>query len=264
MSAPLPAAASRRRIVVEIVIVLLLSLGMSALYSLVTLANRLTLPESLAEQTATIIPVRDQRPVFDVLYQLLGIVSDLVPVALVIFLLWSTTRPHLSRLGIDARHPFRDAAVGFGLALPIGLAGLGIFLLGRWLEIGVAIQPLGQSVQWWTIGIAVLTAARAAIQEQFIMIGYLYARLDDLGLRRWQIILISSTIRGSYHLYQGFGAFVANFAMAAVFGWLYTRGPERRLAPFIVTHFTIDAVVFVGGPFAASAWPELFAPTPAE
>ena len=41
------------------------------------------------------------RAIFDLLYQLLGIVSDLVPVALVCFLLWSTARPHLGRLGID-------------------------------------------------------------------------------------------------------------------------------------------------------------------
>jgi hypothetical protein len=30
--------------------------------------------------------------------------------------------------------------------------------------------------------------------------------------------------------------------------------------PFVVAHFAIDAVVFVGAPAAASAWPELFAP----
>ncbi len=254
---------ARARIVTEIVIVLGLSLGMSALYSIVTLINRATLETPIGQQTATIVPSRDSRPTFDLLYQLLGILSDLVPVALVCFLLWSTAKPHLGRLGVDARHPVRDALFGLGLALPIGIAGIGIFLAGRALDLGVGITASSLTEQWWTIPVLLLTAARAAIQEQFIMIGYLYARLGDLGVGRWAMILISATIRGSYHLYQGYGAFFANFGMAVVFGWIYTRGTERRLLPLIVTHFTIDAVVFVGAPAAANVWPELFAPTPA-
>lgn len=258
MSSTASTTPSRGRIVAEVVIVLALGLGMSALYSIVTIVNRATLETPIGQQTATMIPQRDSRPVFDVLYQLLGIASDLAPVALVCFLLWSTTKPHLGRLGIDAKHPVRDALFGLGLALPIGVAGLGIFLLGRWLEWGVAIRALDQSVQWWTIAVAILIAARAAIQEEVVMIGYLFARLGDLGVGRWGTILISATIRGTYHLYQGYGAFFANFAMGVVFGWLYTRGPERRVIPFVVTHFAIDAVVFVGAPAAAAAWPDLF------
>ena len=30
-------------------------------------------------------------------------------------------------------------------------------------------------------------------------------------------------IRGSYHLYQGFGGFLGNLVMGVVFGWFYTR-----------------------------------------
>jgi membrane protease YdiL (CAAX protease family) len=255
---------TRRRLIAEMVIVLGLSLGMSALYSIVTLINRATLETPIAQQTATIVPSRDSRAIFDLLYQLLGIVSDLVPVALVCYLLWSATRPHLARLGIDARHPARDGLFGLGLALPIGVAGLGIFLAGRALGIGVGITASNLTEQWWTIPVLLLTAARAAIQEEVIMIGYLFARLGDAGVGRWATILISAAIRGTYHLYQGYGAFVANFAMGVVFGWLYTRGAERRVVPFVVTHFAIDAVVFVGAPAAANAWPELFAPTPAD
>lgn len=260
MTAAPSAAPAGRRIVAEIVIVLGLSLGMSALYSIVTLINRATFETPLADQTATIVPSRDPRPIFDLLYQLLGIVSDLFPVALVCFLLWSATRPHLSRLGIDGRHPVRDPLLGLALALPIGLAGLGVFLAGRALGIGVGISATNLTDQWWTIPVLLLIAARAAIQEEVIMIGYLFARFGDLRWNRWTIILTSAAIRGTYHLYQGYGAFVANFAMGVVFGWLYTRGTERRVIPFVVAHFAIDAVVFVGAPAAAVAWPELFAP----
>lgn len=253
---------SRRRLVAEVLIVLGLSLGMSALYSIVTLVNRATYETPIAQQTATIVPSRDSRPIFDLLYQLLGIASDLMPVLLVCFLLWSATAPHLGRLGIDAKHPVRDTLLGLGLALPIGIAGLGVFLAGRALGIGVGITASNLTEQWWTIPVLLLVAARAALQEEIIMIGYLFARLGDLGVGRWGTILISATIRGTYHLYQGYGAFFANFAMGVVFGWLYTRGTERRVIPFLVTHFAIDAVVFVGAPAAAAAWPELFAPTP--
>lgn len=248
----------RGRILAEIVIVLGLSLGMSALYSIVTLINRATYETPLAEQTATIVASRDSRPIFDLLYQLLGVASDLFPVALVCFVLWSATKPHLGRLGIDAKHPVRDTVFGLGLALPIGIAGLGIFLAGRALGIGVGISASNLTEQWWTIPVLLLIAARAAIQEEVIMVGYLFARLGDLRFGRWAIILTSAAIRGTYHLYQGYGAFVANFAMGVVFGWLYTRGPERRVIPFVVAHFAIDAVVFVGAPAAANAWPDLF------
>lgn len=248
------------RIGAEIAIVLGLSLGMSALYSIVALVNRMTLETPISEQTATIVPSRDARPAFDLIYQLLGIVSDLVPVALVCFLLWSASRPHLARLGIDARHPARDGLLGLGLALPIGVAGLGLFLAGRALGVGVGINASSITGQWWTIPVLLLVAARAAIQEEVIMIGYLFARLGESGWGRWAVILSSAAVRGAYHLYQGYGAFVANFAMGVVFGWLYTRGEERRVIPFVVAHFAIDAATFIGYPWVAASFPEWFAP----
>jgi membrane protease YdiL (CAAX protease family) len=51
-------------------------------------------------------------------------------------------------------------------------------------------------------------------------------------------------LRGSYHLYQGFGAFIGNAVMGIVFGILYKRW--GRCAPMIVAHTLIDAVTFVG------------------
>ena len=41
-----------------------------------------------------------------------------------------------------------------------------------------------------------------------------------------------------------------------LFGWLFQR--SGRLLPFLVAHFLIDATVFVGYPWAAATWPELF------
>ena len=51
-------------------------------------------------------------------------------------------------------------------------------------------------------------------------------------------------IRGSYHLYQGFGGFVGNLVMGIIFGWFYTR--TRRVMPLVVAHTILDVVAFVG------------------
>ena len=57
-------------------------------------------------------------------------------------------------------------------------------------------------------------------------------------------ILTAAVLRGSYHLYQGFGAFLGNAVMGVIFGILYRRW--GRVMPLIIAHFLIDAVTFVG------------------
>lgn len=242
-----------RRIRWEIAIVLGLSLGQSAVYAIVALANRLSREQALADQVATLNPSRSDREVFDLIYQLLAIGFALVPVALACFLLWSPTRPHLARLGIRSDRLGRDLAGGLGLAVLVGIPGIGFYLLGRWLGIGVAIDPSGLDAYWWTIPVLLLSAARAGIEEEVIVVGYLFARLGDLGWGRWAVILGSAALRGTYHLYQGFGAFVANVAMGVLFGWLYQR--TGRVVPLVAAHFAIDAVVFVGAPLAIGVLP---------
>ena len=56
--------------------------------------------------------------------------------------------------------------------------------------------------------------------------------------------MFAAVLRGSYHLYQGFGAFLGNAAMGLVFGYLYRRW--GRVTPLIIAHVLIDAVAFVG------------------
>jgi uncharacterized protein len=249
-------APSRRRIVAEILIVLGLSLGASAVYSIIAIINRLTREVALSQQTATLNASLSDRWVFDLIYQVLGVFFDLVPVALVCYLLWSATRPHLWRLGLTFERPLRDAGWGTLLALAVGIPGLAFYFLGRSLGISVNVVPTALDDFWWTIPVLLLSAARAAITEEVIVIGYLYARLRELGWGRWSIILSSALLRGSYHLYQGFGAFIANAVMGIAFGWLYTR--FGRLLPLVITHFLLDAAVFIGYPWAYATFPQLF------
>ena len=102
------ASASRRRIGAEVLIVLGLSLGASAAYSIVRIIDLTTRAQRLSDTTTSLNPPASDRPTFDLIYQLMGVFFDLVPVALVAFLLWSVTRPHLGRLGIDFKRPGRD------------------------------------------------------------------------------------------------------------------------------------------------------------
>ena len=76
------------------------------------------------------------------------------------------------------------------------------------------------------------------------MIGYLFSRWGSVGWGKWRIILTSALIRGSYHLYQGFGGFVGNLVMGIIFGWFYTR--TKRVMPLVIAHTILDVVAFVG------------------
>lgn len=247
---------SRARLTAEIVIVFGLSLGASAVYAVVSIIDSLTRTKPLSAQTATLNGSLSSRPAFDLVYQFLAIFFDLMPVALVAFLLWRAAKPHLGRLGLDFGHPARSVLIGLGLALLIGIPGIGVYLGSRALGIGVTVDPSPLDAYWWTVPILLLSALRSALQEEILVIGYLFARLRDLGWRTWPIILVAAALRGSYHLYQGFGAFVGNAAMGMLFGWLYTR--YGRVLPLVIAHFAIDAAIFVGYPWAASAFPSLF------
>ncbi|WP_147039904.1 CPBP family intramembrane glutamic endopeptidase [Microbacterium aerolatum] len=246
-------APSRGRIWWEIAIVLALGLGESAIYSIVQLAYRLTDVTPLADQTTTLNPSRSDREVFDLIYQVLGIGFSIVPVLLVCFLLWQNARPHLGRLGLDGTRVGRDVGHGILLVLAIGIPGLALYVGGRMLGLFVAVDPGGLDAHWWTVPILLLSAARASIMEEFVVLGYLFFRLRQLGWGMWPIIIATSVLRASYHLYQGPGAFIGNLAMGLLFGWLFARG--GRLLPFLVAHFLIDAAAFVGYPLVAPLLP---------
>lgn len=251
-----PVPETRGRLWAEIGIVLALGLGQSAVYAIVQLLYRLTAETPLGDQTATLNPARSDREVFDLVYQLLGIAFSVVPVLLVCFLLWRTSRPHLGALGLDGTRIGRDAGLGAGLVLAIGIPGLGLYLVGRMMGLFVAVDPGAQSAYWWTVPVLLLAAARASIEEEFVVLGYLFARLRQLGWSPWAIVAATSLLRATYHLYQGPGAFIGNLAMGLLFGLLFLR--TGRLLPFLVAHFLIDAAVFVGYPWAAATWPALF------
>lgn len=254
--ATLSGRGARARVWWEIGIVLSLSLGASAVYSIVRIIDIGTRDTPISQQTATINQSQSARPLFDLVYQLLGIAFDLAPVALVLWLLWQPARSAFRRIGFDASRPWKDIGGGFLLAAAVGIPGLGLYLLSRTLGFSVNVQTSGLDDYWWTIPVLVLSALRAALSEEIIVVGYLFTRLRELGWKPWTIIVSSALLRGSYHLYQGWGGFVGNLAMGILFGWAYNRW--GRTAPLIVCHFILDLVSFLGYALAQAWFPGIF------
>lgn len=240
----------------EIVIVLALSLGASAVYAIVRIIERVTRETVLAEQTATINQSLAPRPGFDLTFQLLGFVFGLAPVALVIWLTWQQKRPRLGQLGVHTSGWIKQVGGGFLLAAAIGIPGLIFYVTMRAIGWNTTVVPTALDAFWWTVPVLVLQALRAALSEEFIVVAYLFNRLKLLGVGTWMIILGSAVLRGSYHLYQGFGGFIGNIIMGIVFGWAYHRW--GRVLPLIVAHWLLDIVSFVGFPFALAWFPGFF------
>lgn len=235
----------RSRIGLEVILVLGLSLGRSGVYSILQIIERLTRNVPLSAQTSTLnAAATPDRPWLDLVYQLTGIAFALVPVLLALYLLNLTDRPAALRIGFDLRRPRFDLTAGVLLAAGIGIPGLGLYLGARALGLNTDVQASGLTDVWWTIPVLVISAFQNAALEEVIMIGFLYTRFRQLGWPTWMIIGVSALIRGSYHLYQGFGGFVGNVIMGVIFGLVYQRW--RRVGPLVVTHTLLDVVAFVG------------------
>ncbi|WP_151952507.1 CPBP family intramembrane glutamic endopeptidase [Brevibacterium sp. Marseille-P9724] len=254
----------------EVLLVAGVSLGQSAVYAAVRLADMLT-RGPLQDSTASLNNSQSTRPVFDLVYQLLGIGFTLVPVALALYLLWLDGQGSvLERLGLG-RGAGRDAGrggfgfaggLGFGsdvrvsrrdawgdawravaLFVLIGAGTLAVYAAGRALGVTAQISTNNLNAAWWTVPVLLLQAVKNGVLEEVLLLGFFWDRLEKLRWSPWVIIVGLAIFRGSYHLYQGFGPFVGNVLMGLIFGWLYMR--RRRVMPFVGAHFLLDAVGFL-------------------
>ena len=232
------------RIKLELAIVLALSLGASAIYSLISIVARLTDETSLAQQTATINRQLSDRQWLDFSYQFFGIALGLAPVALVLYLLWEKKKSPFALIGLNLSEPGRDIWRGTWIAALIGIPGLGLYLVSRQLGLSAEVIPAAVGEYWWTVPMLLFAAVRASLLEEVIVVGYFFNRLSRLGFSIKSQVFISALLRGSYHLYQGFGGFIGNFLMGLLFGYLYQRW--GRVMPLVVAHFVLDAAIFVG------------------
>lgn len=242
-AAPLPTLGPRL-IKAEILVVFSVSLGASGLLALVRLIGALTAPEQLKGQQAVLVrSLAPDRPWLDLTLQLVDIAISVAPVALVAYLLVRSGES-MRTIGVDLREPRRDLVRGALLAAAIGGSGLAFYLVVYAIGINLSVVAGQLPDVWWRIPVLLLAAAQNGVLEEVLVSGYLLHRLEQAGWAPWRSVVVAALLRGSYHLYQGFGGFVGNVVMGLVFGRLYQRW--GRAMPLVVAHTLIDAVAFAG------------------
>ncbi|WP_055488897.1 CPBP family intramembrane glutamic endopeptidase [Streptomyces sp. WMMB 322] len=253
----------------ETLLVLALSLGASAVSALISFVGSLTASGALADQAARLNTSRaPDRPWLDLAWQVFGIATALVPVALVAHLLTRESRWHLSgrqgqggglrSIGFDRTRPGFDLGRGAVLAAAIGGSGLALYLAAVQAGFNLTVVPESLPHVWWRIPVLIASAVQNAVVEEVIVVGYLLRRLGQLDFSPWAALAVSSVLRGSYHLYQGIGGLLGNMAMGVVFVLLYRRW--GRVGPLVVAHALIDIVAFAG--YALFAGKVDWLPTP--
>lgn len=247
---PLGATARRRLstlLAVEVALLLCLSLGRSAVYSLLSIVERLTRHVALDQQTSQLnTAATPDRAWLSFLYQFAEVTFLPVAALLAVYLVRMVAEPAIGwrramGLHLDAR---RDLLWGLAFFAAIGIPGLGIYVGARELGLNTTVQAANLGEHWWTVPALVASAAANAVLEEVVMVGYLFTRLRQVRWRPWQILLFSAVVRGAYHLYQAFGGFVGNLLMGLVFGSWFLR--TRRLWPLVGAHFLLDVASFVG------------------
>lgn len=229
----------RRRLVIEIVLVLAVTFGTSGIRALLRLVDALLQEPALNEQTTVLVDAQSSVSWLDLALQL---TSALVLVA------WGGLAWFL--LGAQWEWPRRrDWAWGAGLAAFIGLPGLALYVGAVHLGLSKVVVPATEAVQ---IPTSLIWAFANGFGEEVVVVMYLMTRLGQLGWKPWKAVAASSLLRGSYHLYQGVSAGFGNIVMGVVFCVFYAR--TGRVWPLVLAHFLIDAVAFIAYPLLDLSW----------
>ncbi|HJQ42235.1 MAG TPA: CPBP family intramembrane glutamic endopeptidase [Jatrophihabitantaceae bacterium] len=241
-----PQEARRDRLHLEVFAVLGVSFGISALGAFLSLLrDELTTPGGIGAQTKCIEcpPVTVHRWL-DLADQLVGILSGIVPPLLALLLLARVPGGPGFGVGFDLRQKARDAAQGIGFTALIGIPGLALVYVANQLNINATLEAVSYPDYWYRIPYLLLSAFQNGFAEEIVVTAYLLTRLRQLGWTNERALLAESTLRGSYHLYQGYGGFAGNFVMGLIFGWWFQR--TRRVVPLVIAHFLLDAFSFIG------------------
>jgi membrane protease YdiL (CAAX protease family) len=223
----------RRLLIEEVLVVLSLSLLASAVFAVIDLLS--------APLKGAYVASVDQST--QVARQVASFVFGLAPAWLVVYLV-RRSGEGVDAIGLDVRDRRRDALLGLGLFAIVGLGGLGIYLGSVALGVNRFVVPVPPLGHWWTVPVLVLNALEAGLLEEVIVAAYLITRLRQLDLSAAAAIAVSALLRGSYHLYQGWGGFLGNLAMGALFGFVFVR--TRRAWPLVVAHALLDTAAGVG------------------
>lgn len=233
----------RRGYRIEVLIVFSVTLGLSGLRSLVRLLDSLLTPVPLNQQSVAINVPQARFDLLDLIAQLLTVLQLSAWGGLGLYLLWRGGIK-LRMVGLDRTRIGPDVLGSLGLAALIGIPGLLFYLVAWKLGLNLAVQPSVLDEAWWRTIVLILAAAGNAWAEEVLVVGYLLTRLRQLGWHENSSLLAAAVLRGSYHLYQGFGGFIGNVVMGLVFGRVWQR--TNRLWVLVFAHTLLDVVAFVG------------------
>lgn len=234
---------ARRLLVVELVVVLMVTFGLSGLYSVLDLVSALLAPEALGEQTATLNASQSAHAWLDLAYQLLGVLR-LAAWALLPLVVLAHSGIGAAAVGLVRDRAGRQVAWGLALTAVIGIPGLALYLGAVATGVNLQVSASGLTETWWRPIVLILAAAGNGAAEEILVVGYLLIRLRQLGVPPAVALLGTALLRGSYHLYQGFGGGLGNLAMGIVFALWWMR--TRRLWPLILAHTLLDVLAFLG------------------
>ena len=236
-------ARERTALTWELLLVFGMTLGLSGLRSLISLIDALSRPQQLNQQHVTLNAPQATVSLLDLFAQLAGVLQLLAWGGIGVYLLWRAGI-RFSHIGLDLRRPWRDAGIAAVLAAVIGIPGLLLYLTSRALDLNLTVLPSTLTDTWWRIPALLLAAVGNAWAEEVLVVGYLLTALRRRGWQENTSLLASAVLRGSYHLYQGFGGFVGNIVMGLVFGRVWQR--TNRLWALVAAHTLLDVVSFLG------------------
>jgi membrane protease YdiL (CAAX protease family) len=244
-------AEPRRRLGLELLAVLGVSYGMSGIDALLSfLRSQITINHGAGFRHVATGPInhaaKTPYPWLDILDQLAGILSGLLPAFLAVVLLMRSPAGRGIGIGLDrlrGRALPPEIARGFGFAALIGIPGIGLVYVARTLGLNAQIVVTDFPDVWYRIPILLFDAFQDGVGEEIVVCAFVLTRLRQLGWSNRGALLAESALRGSYHLYQGYGGFAGNFVMGLIFGWWFQR--TRRVIPLVVAHFVIDAISFI-------------------
>lgn len=238
----------------ELVVVFAVTLGLSGVRSLISLLDALASPVPLDQRTTAIDETLARNPWADLAAQLAGSFVLVAWGCLGLYLLVRAGSGPRG-IGLDGRRPGRDALGALGLTALIGIPGLGLYLAARALGLNTTVIPSLLDQYWWTVPVLVVSACANAWAEEVLVVGYLLHALRRLGVSENRALAISAVLRGSYHLYQGFGGGLGNLLMGLVFGRVWQR--TGRLWPLVGAHALLDVIAFVGSALLRGVLPFL-------
>lgn len=224
--------AARRVLSEEVLVVLSLSLLASAVFAVI---NLLSAP---VQRTVTVRLFANVQ----LATQLASIVFGLAPVALVVHLA-RRSGERLESFGLSTATLSSDVAWGLLLGLGVAGVGLGLYVATIALNINRSVVPVPPLGHWWTVPVLVLGAFQNALLEEVVVVGYLVRRLEQIGWAAVAAVLTSAVLRGTYHLYQGWGGFAGNLLLGLAFGFIFLRW--RRTWPLVAAHVLVDTLAGV-------------------